>query len=162
VTPSAAAEAAGDQRAHYGSSSVCVTLLAGAAPAIACLIIYYVNDGANASCAEDLGNWLLVKGAVGCAVQLIQFVLYFFLPAPRDRSVETELADQEEASGMRTRLRRGLTCITCLFPFFMLVWYVAGNVLLWGTEPCDEDEMSSGPASEDCCDSDLWYGVRCC
>ena len=70
-----AAIAVKDPNTHTPALAVLVVTLCGAVPAIACLCLYYVYDGASAPCSEDLGVWLLVNGSSGIAGQVVNLLL---------------------------------------------------------------------------------------
>tara|TARA_B110001452_G_scaffold22582_1_gene18066 strand:- start:93 stop:902 length:810 start_codon:yes stop_codon:yes gene_type:complete len=97
-------------------------LVAGLAPAIACLYIYFHHGGSTASCSHPLPLWLKVNGFV----LLANCLLPIFLNGERWAEGKP---DGDPA----------FMCTACLLQTFLLGWFVTGLVWLTSTDraSCD-------------------------
>lgn len=97
-------------------------LVAGLAPAIACLYIYYHDGGATASCSHPLPLWLKVNGYS----LLANCLLPIFLNGER----------WAEGKSDGDPL---FMCTACLLQTFLLAWFITGLFWLTSTDKalCD-------------------------
>lgn len=174
VKPTDAAAAASDPGMRSTICAPFVATLLGAVPAAGCLCLYYVRDGADAPCSQDLGQWLLVNGGAGCAVaavQIVRLVACKQSEATKIVAAEVNAMPSTAPKPPKSKTDRAYEYLMLPFQIFMIVWYIIGHARLWNTSKCeyatlDTEETASGLlnitgfAEEDCCDAGLWNGVH--
>lgn len=164
-----------NHRAQGQATAALVMTLIGFVPALACLYIYYENESEHEECS-GLSKWLLVNGYSCVAMQTLNLIGLAFLPQ------STPLGEKQggEPGAPPTRIERpsttyrALQCLTAPLALFLLVWWVIGNVRLWGTEDSSEGCAELWSATEgyfiytyivialSCCMPCLFCGVFMC
>ena len=98
-------------------------LVAGLAPAIACLYVYFHHGGATAECSHPLPLWLKVNGFTLLANCLLPILL------------NGERWAEGKSDGNPTFM-----CTACLLNTFLLGWFITGLVWLTSTDKqnCDD------------------------
>lgn len=101
VKPSDALEASADPGVRVGICLPLTTTLIGAAPAIACLCLYYYHDAGDVACSTDLGHWLLVQGGSGAAATAFQILRLICFPKRRYKLADAKAATEAHAQGKK-------------------------------------------------------------
>jgi len=134
-------------RAQGQASAALVITLLGFVPALVCLYIFYSSSG---DC-NGLREWLLVNGYSCVAMQTISLIGLAFLPQA------TALGEKQggEAGAPPSRIEtpsatyRALQCLSAPLYLFLFVWWVIGNVRLWGADSSSDGCADVWPATEE-------------
>jgi len=101
LKPSDALEASADPGVRVGICAPLTACLIGAAPALACLCLFYYHDAGDAACSTDLGQWLLVQGGSGCVATAFQLMRLIFLPKRKYKLADAQAATEAYAQGKK-------------------------------------------------------------
>ena len=104
------------------SSNIC-SLVYNIAVAIASFVIYANED--DGSCDRPLKTWILVNG-VACTVGFLLTIM-----------------STAATVNWKVGLMKVSTAFLSIYLLFTLVWFILGNVWLWGSDTC-EDEYEVG------------------
>lgn len=101
VKPSDALKASSDPGVRVGICWPLAACLVGAAPALACLCLYYYHDAATAACSTDLGQWLLWQGGSGAATTALQLLRLVSFPKRKHKLQDAQAATLAGVQGKK-------------------------------------------------------------